>query len=347
MIFFNNKKITWIIFSVVLSLLLVVLGINIFQKSQDQSNTKKPEYKLYKVMATPPLTMSGKVQADNTQTLSVPEGKVQALNVKDGQSVKNGEILLTVTSSSVQDDITAQADIVNKANRAVNSAYNSAVSAQQAYNQADDETKSSLVDSIQQAQQALNDANADLQDEQNKLANLQNKLNVNVVAPFDGVVSVGNNNKGQVPTLTVNSAQKILQSSISEYDYQKVHVNDPIIITGVDGVPSQQSNINEIKQIPVSQGKGTSYYPFTANVNNDFLYGQSVKVKIPQNEIKIPKSTVYKDNIYKVVKGKVELIKADVIDLDGSFIVKTGISKGDQIVLKPDNKLKNGDKIND
>ncbi|ETJ14727.1 MAG: hypothetical protein Q609_ECAC02569G0001, partial [Escherichia coli DORA_A_5_14_21] len=118
-------------------------------------------------------------------------------------------------------------------------------------------------------------------------------------------------------------------------------------VSGIDGTPTQETTITKIEQIPTDQGKGTTYYPFSATVNNDFLYGQSVKVKIQQSDLKIPKSAVYQGNLYKISDGKAQRISADVVEAGTNYIVKSGIVKGEKIVLNPDSHLKNGEAVHD
>lgn len=328
--------------------LLAVTGLTTYNKMTGKAQaTKKVGYQTYVATYTPALTMTGKVMASKTQTLNVPSGKLQTLNVTDGQVVKNGDVLLTVTNTEIQDAIDAQNDVINKANRAATNAATSLKNIQQGYGQANTDTKSSLKGEVVQAQQTVNDANAELQEAQNKLVELQNKQTTNLTAPFDGIISVDNNTKDGIPALTLNASQKILQANISEYDYHKIHSGDQLVVSGIDGSPTQSTTVDKIQQIPNGDGKGTTYYPFTANVKKDFLYGQSIKVEIPQRDIKIPKSAIYKNNIYKVIDGKASRIKAEVTQSGTSTIVNSGIVKGEKIVLNPDSHLKNGESIDD
>lgn len=345
----RRTKVTLIVTSSVVAVaLLAVTGVTMYQKMTHKSEaTVKAGYQTYTVTTSPDLSMSGKVIANKTQTLNIPTGKLQQINVNNGQNVKSGDILLTVTNTDMQEAIDNQNDMISKSNRAVNSAASALKSAQQSYNQADPESKATLKDGVAQAQQAVTDANADAQDAQNKLVELQNKLNVNVTAPFDGIVSVDNNTKDGIPSLTMNAVQKILQATISEYDYNKIHSGDKVTVSGIDGTPNQTTEINKIEQIPADESKGTTYYPFSANVSGDFLYGQSVKVKVPQNDLKVPSSAVYKGNIYKIIDGKASRITADVTKSGTSYFVKSGITKNEKVVLNPDSHLKNGEAIND
>lgn len=342
------KKKTIVISSIVVAIVLFAfIGLKLMNKSRaaNDINYEKVGYEIYEVKEVPSLSMSGKIIANKTQVLNAPSGKLDELKVKDDQEVKSGDVLLSVTDTSVQDEIKNQKSVVSKANRSVTSANNALNSAQQSYNQADAESKVGLKGEVNKAQQDLNDANSDLSDENSKLTDLQNKLHVNLTAPFDGVVSVDNSSKDGLPVITINSKQKILQASVSEYDYAKVHVGDVITISGIDGVPTQTTTITKINQVPTNQGKGTSYYTYSANVNNNFLYGQSVKLKIAQQGLQIPTSAVYKGNIYKVVKDKAQKIKADVTKRGDFYIVNSGVSKGEKIVVNPDAKLKDGENV--
>lgn len=345
----RRTKVTLIVTSSVVAVaLLAVTGVTTYQKMTHKSEaTVKAGYQTYTVTTSPDLSMTGKVIASKTQTLNIPTGKLQQINVNNGQTVKSGDILLTVTNTDMQEAIDNQNDMISKSNRAVNSAESALKSAQQSYNQAEPESKAALKDGVAQAQQAVTDANADAQDAQNKLVDLQTKLNVNVTAPFDGIVSVDNNTKDGLPALTMNTTEKMLQATVSEYDYNKVHSGDKVTVSAIDGTPNQTTAIDKIDQIPAEQSKGTTYYPFSAHVNDSFLYGQSVKVKVPQNDLKVPSSAVYKGSLYKVIDGKASRINADVTKTGTSYIVKSGVAKNEKVVLNPDSHLKNGEKIND
>lgn len=345
----RRTKVTLIVTSCVVAVgLLAVTGVTTYHKMTHKSDaTVKTGYQSYTVTTSPALSMSGKVAASKTQMLNTPTGKLQQINVNNGQTVKSGDILLTVTNTDMQEAIDNQNDMIAKSNRAVNSAASALKNAQQSYNQADPEAKSALKDGVTQAQQAVTDANTDVQDAQNKLVDLQNKLNVNLTAPFDGIVSVDNNTKDGLPALTMNTTEKVLQATVSEYDYNKVHSGDKVTVSGIDGTPNQTTAIDKIEQIPAEKSKGTTYYPFSAHVNENFLYGQSVKVKVPQNDLKVPSTAVYKGNIYKIIDGKASRINADVTKIGTSYIVKSGVAKDEKVVLNPDSHLKNGEAIND
>lgn len=332
---------------VVAMLAIITATIVQYKETVKSSSGESHRYTAYLVSQDTNLSLSGKIVSTQIKSLVSPSGNLKRLNVSDGQAVKNGDVLMTVTNQDAQQAVSDQNDVINKAIRTVNTASDTLKNSQKSYNQANDDEKSAAKDSLTQAQQSYNEANADLTDAKNKLVELQNKVTSNVTAPFDGIVSVDNDTKDGIPALTVTSSEKELKANISEYDYTKLHNGDAITVSGVDGKPQQKTTISSVSQLPTTQSKGTAYYPFSAKVNNDFLYGQSVKVQVEQHEVKVPKSAVYHHQIYKIIDGKVSPIKADVTLSGTSFIVNSGLNIGEKIVQNPDSQLKKGEAIND
>ncbi|BDR55604.1 efflux RND transporter periplasmic adaptor subunit [Xylocopilactobacillus apis] len=343
----KHKKLLIVIAGLIVAFVVGTIIVNNQNKERNKIRAIKPEYELYTVNDVPPLSMTGKIIADRTQALNSPAGKLDQLNVKDGQTVKSGDVLLTVTDTATQEAISNQKDVISKANKALNSANSALRSAQQSYNQADSEAKAGMKEEVNKAQEEVNDANSNLQDENNKLTDLQNKLHVNLTAPFDGIISIDSSSKDGAPALTINSTKKVLQASVSEYDYAKIQPGYEVTVTGIDGTPNQKVKITKVNQVPSNQGKGIAYYSFAADVSNDFLYGQSVKLKVAQKGLKIPEGAVYKGNIYKVINGKVRVTKADVTRKGDIYIVNYGVAKGEKIILNPDSKLKDGGTFHD
>ncbi len=346
----SKIKILISIVIVIAIMLIMILYINLFQNNNmfhNKSRSENDRYRVFSVKNQPVISISGKVTASQVQTLSGISGQLQIIYVTDSQAVKKDEKLMTVTNQDAQQAVSDQNDVINKAIRTVNNASDTLKNSQKFYNQANDDEKSAAKDSLTQAQQSYNEANADLTDAKNKLVELQNKVISTVTAPFDGIVSVDNDTKDGIPALTVTSSEKELKANISEYDYTKLHNGDAITVSGVDGKPQQKTTISSVSQLPTTQSKGTAYYPFSAKVNNDFLYGQSVKVQVEQHEVKVPKSAVYHHQIYKIIDGKVSPIKADVTLSGTSYIVNSGVNIGEKIVQNPDSQLKKGEAIND
>ncbi|MDO1727188.1 biotin/lipoyl-binding protein, partial [Escherichia coli] len=78
----------------------------------------KKGYQSYTVTTTPALSMSGKVIASKTQVLNAPAGKLQQLNVSDGQNVHQWDILMTVNNPEAQEAVDAQKEMMRQSSRA-------------------------------------------------------------------------------------------------------------------------------------------------------------------------------------------------------------------------------------
>lgn len=66
----------------------------------------EPHYQQYVVKYTPALVETGKVSAKQTQNLQIPDGTVQKVNVRNGDEVKKGDVLLTTHNNEIIEKIT-------------------------------------------------------------------------------------------------------------------------------------------------------------------------------------------------------------------------------------------------
>jgi len=209
-----KRKNRVILISAVVVMIVIITAIVVqYKKTVKSSSGESHRYIAYSVSQDTNLSLSGKIVSTQIKSLVSPSGNLKQLNVSDGQAVKNGDVLMTVTNQDAQQAVSDQNDVVNKAIRAVNTASDTFKNSQKSYNQANDDSKSAAKDSLTEAQQSYNEANADLTDAKNKLVELQNKVTSNVTAPFDGIVSVDNDTKDGIPALTVTSSEKELKAN--------------------------------------------------------------------------------------------------------------------------------------
>ncbi|WLR78725.1 biotin/lipoyl-binding protein [Limosilactobacillus reuteri] len=75
-------------------------GIQARKKQQ-----KKNEYNILRVTEQSDFNLTGKIEPVQTQTLTLPSGNLQNLNVKNGDHVAQGEALLTMHNDSTQDSV--------------------------------------------------------------------------------------------------------------------------------------------------------------------------------------------------------------------------------------------------
>ncbi|WEV54697.1 hypothetical protein OZX65_01100 [Leuconostocaceae bacterium ESL0723] len=165
-------------------------------------------------------------------------------------------------------------------------------------------------------------------------------------APFEGTVVVRYDDGASTPTIELSSVNHNINTQVSEYDHDKLHVGDTVKITTVAGDQNIEAKVTTIAQDPSGDGKGTSQYPVTIDIGNQLMNGQSVKINAANPQIKVPAKAIVDGNKVFVVKDG----KAKKVDLEGQlqgdvYLVTKGLSVDDQIVTNPDSKLQDGTKV--
>lgn len=97
-----KKKRWWIILIIV----LIVLTGGVAYARQNQHKDTTPRYQTMRVGKQADFALTGKVAANEQQVLTLPEGKLQSLNVKDGDHVVQGQTILTTYYDASQDPTT-------------------------------------------------------------------------------------------------------------------------------------------------------------------------------------------------------------------------------------------------
>ncbi|KYC69898.1 MULTISPECIES: efflux RND transporter periplasmic adaptor subunit [Heyndrickxia] len=346
----NGKK-NLIIALIIIAALFGVLCLVIVLRT-NASLKSEPHYEQYVVKYTPALVETGKVSAKQTQNLQIPDGTVQKVNVRNGDEVKKGDVLLTTHNIEIIEKITEvkqsilkmQRDLaVQKQNIAYLKKKLSAVH--------QEENKEELNLEIARDQNTYRDTEAGLQNQQDQLNQLENRVEGRLKAPFDGVMSISTNNSGQ-SQYSISSDALEVQSSVSEYDYDKLRVGSKVVIKALANGKRQTTTIQFISKIPskTATKKGFSMYDFTVDVDRRFMAGQSVQITIPQKQIKLPSKAIIKKNgqtaVYLVVNGKARFRTVAVEKQNGFYTLKSGLHPGDRIVADPDKRLKDGAKVN-
>ena len=338
--------------SFILLVLLTIIVVKVVGDKAKSSRDQRPAYTIQRVHHTDDLVESGKVVANDTRQLQNPSGQVTQVNVKDGDHVDKDAVLLTTFDQTVQDQVNDAQTALDKAqlelsrtitaNNKVITQYNAATES------ADRET---LQETINKNDDNITDQKNDLQKQQTKLATLKTKIYKNLLAPFSGVLTMIKDDKTGDPVITINSNERHVQAKVTEFDYAKVTNEKAVTVTAVATDKSQKSTVNDLSQVPDNTDKqNVAEYSFTVPVDDRFMYGQSVKVAIPQNEIKLPaQSIVVRDKQFFVWQvdtlNKVHLQLVNGTKKNGVYILTSGIKPGARIVTNPDKALKNGMKV--
>lgn len=171
---------------IISGLVILPLIIVAIQHSADKKEQTKPQFTTMKVSSQPNFNLTGKIEPVKTQVLTLPSGKLQSLNVKNGDHVTQGQAILTMHNDNLENNIA--------------------------------ELQSQLNTSSEEQ--------SDNSSSQQRLNSISNKVNQTLTAPYSGYVAVDQSKEdAPVITLYSDKLQFVGQVSEYEYDYDydKLH----------------------------------------------------------------------------------------------------------------------------
>ncbi|GAA0219443.1 efflux RND transporter periplasmic adaptor subunit [Metaclostridioides mangenotii] len=214
---------------------------------------------------------------------------------------------------------------------------------------------------VTQSESALSSAKLDYKDASKSVDSIRKKANKNVTAEISGIVSV--NEKGKtdptVPVIKIISKNVVVEGIISEYDYDSIKLRQRVKVRPVSQKEEIGGQIKQINQLPDTeinvgdnQANSTgslSNYKFLVELDSPVQYGYSVQIKLPIDELRIPKKALIKEGnkeyVYLYISGKVIKKPIKTETKNEVIVVLEGIKEGDVIISNPDKELKDGDKI--
>lgn len=341
----TQSRYRWWYLLVLIMVILAVGGMVIHARHQRQA--RQPHYRTTNAVAQGDFSLSGKIVPTQTQVLTLPDGKVNQLDVKNGDHVSRGQTLLTVTNQESQDDALQIQWDVQKGQQDLQAQQQTVNQLQQqlAGMSSSDDSYADLQAQLSQAQSAYRDAQSGLAVSQNRLQVANGRANQTLTAPYDGYVTVDNSKSG-TPVVTIYSDTLEFQGHISEYDYQKLHQGSTLKVTALATKHSQKTPVTFLSRIPLKNSGNNTQYELSANVaNQDFMDGQTAKAVLAQDGVRIPNSAVRDKHVFVLAGHRVHRTKVSGHAENSSFIVTDGVDEGDHIVINPDKRLKNGMRI--
>lgn len=288
-------------------IILVIVGVQRSKANKAQSQSK---YSTMKVVTQPSFNLTGKIEPVKTQTLSLPSGNLQNLNVKNGDYVVQGQAILTMHNDDLQNQVT---ELQNQLSQSQG-------------NSSDDQNSGPSM--------------------QQQLKNVSGKVNQTLTAPYSGYVSV-DQSKENAPVITLYSDDLQFVGQVSEYDYDKLHQSTDLRVKALATNHVANTQVNYLATIPTKSSGNNTRYEVTASVNaNKFMAGQTAKASIKQDGILIPKKAVRNGKVFVVgTDGHARKTKVSGHAVNSSYVVSDGIDEGDRIVINPNSKLKNNAKV--
>ncbi|MCO7128203.1 biotin/lipoyl-binding protein [Sporolactobacillus shoreicorticis] len=349
-----SEKKNLIIALIITAILAAALCLAIvFRMYAGVSSKDEHHYQQYVVKYVPALVESGKVAANRTQTLQKPAGTVKKIHVQNGDEVKKGEVLLTTRNKEITSKITTAKQEILKTQRDLavqkQSIANSKTKLAKMHK---GESEDDLNLELARDQNTYRDTEVDLQNQHDQLNQLYNQQEEELKAPFPGVISITNDDETGQAQYSLSSSEMEAQSSVSEYDYDKLHSGAEATVKALANGKKQTTTVKFLAKIPAKamSKKNFSMYDFTVPVDHRFMVGQSVQIVIPQKQIKLPSQTILNEKgqtiVYLVIHGKAKRHAVKVEKQNGFYFLKSGLQPGQHIVANPDKRLKDGAKVN-
>lgn len=363
------KKVVAVIF--VLGLIaLVGFRISMNQKNQAEVAARSAEVVIPSVSVEaaanrqliPKVVMTGNIRPSNeVDIVARAAGRLTAVNVKVGDSVKKGQVLATI-----EQDIAVQQ--VKQASGALEAARANLMNAQRSNQGAEALAKESSIAEVQLvgSRAGLKAAEAGVIQAEAAVALAQENLkNTRLTSPIDGVVTRKNVNVGVMvnpgagPNSSLFQVQSLaelkLESNVDEREVKFVKVGQPVEFE-VDAWPGKKFT-GKISIISPSLDPATRRAAIEVAVDNSegklfanmFAQGQLLPNE-SRETLTIPRTALLRGSeapqVY-VVKDQVASLKTIRIgETDGVYVaVLEGLSAGDQVVTSGQSRLVDGGKV--
>lgn len=214
---------------------------------------------------------------------------------------------------------------------------------------------------VAQTESALSVAKLDYNDASKSVNSIRKKANKNITSEISGIVSINENGKSDPtsPVIKIISKNVVVEGLVSEYDYDSIKLNQRVKVRPVSQKEEIGGQIKQINQLPETeinvgnnQGNSTgslSNYKFLVELDSPLQYGYSVQIKLSIDELRIPKKALIKEGnkeyVYLYISGKV--IKKPIKTETKNEVINVldGLKEGDIIIANPNEKLKEGEKV--
>lgn len=345
--FYKKHPLLVILTSVITATILGIVMLSALllprQKSSQQEN-----YTLYTVEKQADNLFKGSVTAKTATDYreDATLGELSQVNVTDGQAVKAGDVLLTYTKSS--DDLSSQEFAVKSAENDLANAQADLAEAENKdarlrakFNQAKEESEKQDINAqietnneAWKAAQRLVTASILARDQaQATLTAQKSKQTATVTSKTDGIIVMGTKSE-TAPLLSVVSRETLVTGKVSEYDYDKLKLDDMVSVETVDLKKKVTGKIAYLSPVPEKATAETSasYYTFKVTLDEPLQNGYTVQIHLPNETLYIPKSAVTNGQVY-VKSGKTFNKVAVETQANGERLaVLSGLNSGDKII---------------
>lgn len=327
------KKITYAIIIVILSITVYAF----YAQLTSTQNEQQPQ-KHFVTIRKSKLSLSGTVIPSKQQKLITPEGTIQSINYENGSHVNSGDAILTSFVNKDEEIYQKKQDILNSQNE-LNSLSDTINQQSQSQKTSNIEKNQNTLTSKELTlnQTKYTQLKQDIDHNTAYLNDLINSQYTTLNSPYSGTLDITENIANK-PSISIRSDDLKVSSKISEYDYDKLALNQPVFINSNRNDLNYRSTVDFISSKPSSNKNNNALYKFTVPVNSKFLNGQSVTVNISQPDLKIPKKALAGNFIYKKDGHNLTKVSVKIKDESTTYVLVTSnkLQSGDKILLDPE-----------
>ncbi len=288
------------------------------------------------------IRISGQTEADKKAELAMrASGTITSLSIKQGDSVKAGDVILAMDSAEKKIAVDAAEQVVTQ-------------------KRAQADATEALAKKGNVAKLQLDSARADLQNSQSQLESAKAELErTQVIAPFDGLVdkiSVQNGasvQQGAVVATLLLLDPIVATGEISERNLNQIKIGSPASVKLVNGAIADGT----VRYISRDASAATRTYRVevaVANKDGTIPAGMTAEINLmsdPVKAIKLPRSAVTLNldgaiGVRAVDKdNKVVFLPVELIDDATDAIILTGVKEGTKIIISGQDFVTDGETV--
>lgn len=299
----------------------------------------------------------------NVELRSRVGGFIEQVHVDEGQSVKAGQVLFSISSQVFRDEL-------QKANAILKSALAESKVAEVELKNARrlvDKNIVSITD-LEMAEAKLEAAQAQIDEAKSAVSTAQLNLSfASVKAPFDGVINRIPNKtgslieEGTLLTAISNNKEVFAYFNMSEVEYldfnkrSDAESNKEVTLILADNQPYSKKGKIETVESEIDKNTGTiAFRARFPNSSNMLKHGASGKIlfRTPlKDALLIPQKSTFEiqENLYVYVVNKDNVVElrsfVPGIRMSHVYVVQSGLTPGDNIIYEGIQRVSEGDKI--
>lgn len=371
-----KKKYIGIIVCVVV-IIAATIGMVLLKNS---SAKKEAKIETITIPSVEKVFINGKIVPNESKKiyLDIASGEVSSVSVKNGETVKKGDVLFTYKNDKLDTQIKdlelqlksakeQKSDLLKKKDELDKKAKEDKEKLEKIKNESLNSGKvPEAIEGVNPMAGSISGDSIDTQaiDKQinlleNQIKNLKASKYKEVTAPINGIVTINKDNQNvQEPYMIIQSNNLYVDGVVNEKDQQKVKKNQKVDVSILANNKNIKGKIISVSDIPENSAasldpkssQNMSFYKVDIDLDSqkgivDGFHVQAT-VNLDEKDITIPKSAVLDENgkkyVYIVSDNKLKKAFVTVTEDKDNYIVKEGLNSGEKVVKTPDSTMKEG-----